>query len=166
MVTDQFTLDSHVQPACLPTSDLEISNGWGIVSGFGRTSFQGVVSKSLLYTEVPILSRYQCKMHHGSSVTSNMICAGQSGKDACQGDSGGPLVVAVDGQWTLLGVVSWGIRCGTELPGVYTKVTQYLDKIENMHYETTTADPTIFEPTSKPVSWPQISSKLEFHSVL
>ena len=154
MVTDQFTLDSHVQPACLPTSDLEISNGWGIVSGFGRTSFQGVVSKSLLYTEVPILSRYQCKMHHGSSVTSNMICAGQSGKDACQGDSGGPLVVAVDGQWTLLGVVSWGIRCGTELPGVYTKVTQYLDKIENMHYETTTADPITVEPTSKPVSWP------------
>ncbi|XP_022265642.1 serine protease 52-like isoform X4 [Canis lupus baileyi] len=65
-------------------------------------------------------------------LTRNMMCAGniQEGKDACQGDSGGPLVCQKkDNQsiWYQLGIVSWGVGCGEKrLPGVYTKVSNYL----------------------------------------
>lgn len=46
-----------------------------------------------------------------------------------QGDSGGPLMYHSD-LWQVVGIVSWGHGCGgPSTPGVYTKVTSYLDWI-------------------------------------
>lgn len=62
----------------------------------------------------------------------SMLCAigvSQSGSviDACQGDSGGPLVVTNESGPQLVGVVSWGDRCASNVPGVYAKVGSTAD---------------------------------------
>ena len=53
-------------------------------------------------------------------------------RDACQGDSGGPLFLndAKTGLSTIVGVISFGVSCGTLLPGVYTRIAKYIDWIE------------------------------------
>lgn len=63
---------------------------------------------------------------------SSFVCAGGSaGKDSCKGDGGGPLVChRSDGTYSLIGLVAWGIDCGTEgVPGVYTNVPAFTDWI-------------------------------------
>ena len=55
------------------------------------------------------------------------------GKDSCQGDSGGPVVYRPDinSNFHQVGLVSFGTRiCGIGIPGVYTKISSFLDWID------------------------------------
>ena len=112
-----------MSPICLPPPQLDIRKGYGIISRFGE----------LLLAHVKMLRRDVCvKRTHGHEFTPNMFCAGGGKVDSCQGDSGGPLIVNVKGKITLAGVTSWGYGCGvTGSPGVYTKVANYIDWIED-----------------------------------
>lgn len=74
-----------------------------------------------------------CSPWYGGILTSNVICIKTTGgTSTCNGDSGGPLVLA-DGSNTLIGATSFGIVFGCEIgwPGVFTRITSYLDWIEN-----------------------------------
>ncbi|XP_063383317.1 serine protease snake-like [Cydia fagiglandana] len=141
-----------IQPACLwasfDTSSLGHKanlTGWGVVETTGLQS-----SPELQAAEVdiidpgvcdqllrPFCSRLWCGLQEGQ------ICAGKlaGGVDACQGDSGGPLQVRipdldVPGQGTLhyvIGVTSFGIGCArSNKPGIYARVSQYIDWIEGI----------------------------------
>jgi len=104
-------------------------SGWGTLQSGG-----GSLPERLQEVTVPFVGHFYCQVEYFPySITDGMICAGESGKDSCQGDSGGPLVhFDENGKASLVGVVSWGIGCGTWLkPGVYAKVAQYADWIES-----------------------------------
>lgn len=47
--------------------------------------------------------------------------------DSCQGDSGGPLVAGTGPDARLVGIVSWGEKCASRHPGVYTRVASQYD---------------------------------------
>lgn len=77
----------------------------------------------------------------GRDLLQSQMCAGgKAGKDSCTGDSGGPLMAKDNSNRArpytyLAGIVSFGVQdCGSAgIPGVYTRIDQYLDWIlENM----------------------------------
>merc|ERR1712154_436355 len=61
------------------------------------------------------------------------ICAGgEVGKDACTGDGGSPLVCqASTGRWTVVGLVTWGVGCASDIPGVYARVSEFRNFIDS-----------------------------------
>jgi secreted trypsin-like serine protease len=100
------------------------------VTGWGATEENGRLSRELLGVLVPVLSREACNApdSYNGTITANMICAGEKGKDSCQGDSGGPLAspTGAFGAYVQIGIVSFGEGCAREKkPGVYTRVAVY-----------------------------------------
>ncbi|XP_048196714.1 LOW QUALITY PROTEIN: transmembrane protease serine 4 [Perognathus longimembris pacificus] len=96
-------------------------------------TFSGEMSSTLLQATVQVIDSARCNAEdaYQGEVNQQMLCAGlpDGGVDTCQGDSGGPLMYQSD-QWQVVGIVSWGHGCGgPSTPGVYTKVTAYLDWI-------------------------------------
>lgn len=102
------------------------------VSGWGDTLEGGSSPANLRKVDVPIVSDDECRESYGQSeIEDSMICAGvpAGGRDACQGDSGGPMFRKnANGNFTLVGVVSWGLGCARPgYPGVYTEVSYFAD---------------------------------------
>lgn len=51
----------------------------------------------------------------------------------CKGDGGSPLICSTPNdpkQYYQAGIVSWGIDCGTETPGVYVDVSKFRQWID------------------------------------
>uniref|UniRef100_H0Y2C3 Peptidase S1 domain-containing protein n=1 Tax=Otolemur garnettii TaxID=30611 RepID=H0Y2C3_OTOGA len=106
------------------------TNCW--VTGWGFTSVTNAsLSPTLQKVSIKLMQQHKCS-NTMPLITRNMLCAGhkRGGKDACQGDSGGPLVCQKKKKtdiWYQVGIISWGLGCGQKnLPGVYTKVANYL----------------------------------------
>uniref|UniRef100_A0A8C3GJK0 trypsin n=1 Tax=Cairina moschata TaxID=8855 RepID=A0A8C3GJK0_CAIMO len=113
---------ADVQPIALPTSCAQAGTDSG-------SEYLPNYPELLQCLKAPILSNQECQDAYPGEITSNMICIGflEGGKDSCQGDSGGPVVC--NGE--LQGIVSWGIGCALKgYPGVYTKVCNYVDWIQ------------------------------------
>ncbi|KAG1652363.1 Clotting factor B [Nymphon striatum] len=144
-VKRKITDSSKVQPICLPIGPEKSQNlekKRVTVIGWGTTAYAGADSPKLREASIPVASNNHCNesymriralTNYPQGINSNMICAGKvtGGKDACQGDSGGPLMLLDQShKWTLVGVVSGGYQCARPgFPGVYTRVTEYLNWI-------------------------------------
>lgn len=133
----QFT--RYIQPICLPKPiDMRSQSFvkyFPFVAGWGTTTVGGPASKKLLQIQVPVTDNESCDKVYtpeGARVLSKQLCAGfpKGGKDACQGDSGGPLMLPKGNVYYLIGIVSYGKGCAKAgFPGVYSRVTSYLDWI-------------------------------------
>uniref|UniRef100_A0AC11E8T7 Uncharacterized protein n=1 Tax=Ovis aries TaxID=9940 RepID=A0AC11E8T7_SHEEP len=143
---EPVSISRHVQPVTLPPASETFPpesqcwvTGWGDVDN-GRPLPPPYPLKQV---KVPIVENSVCdwKYHSGLStdysvpiVQEDNLCAGDGGRDSCQGDSGGPLVCKVNGTWLQAGVVSWGDGCAKpNRPGIYTRITSYLDWIHQCH---------------------------------
>ncbi|KAI4889256.1 hypothetical protein NFI96_031961 [Prochilodus magdalenae] len=141
-----------VKTACLPTETFADGTECTI-SGWGATPQSQHGSSQLLDAEVLLISQEICSSNkvYGKIIDGTMFCAGylQGGVDACQGDSGGPLTCVRNQTHYIYGIVSWGDSCGEKnKPGVYTRITHFLDWI---HAKTNSTPSTT--PTQTPVSY-------------
>lgn len=104
------------------------------VYGYGDVDNSDTIvrlSQNVLKADLRVVSKEDCESiqaeFKGENVTlkghideSTMICARHNDRDSCQGDSGGPLVrLKRDGSTELVGIVSWGVGCANNFPGVY-----------------------------------------------
>uniref|UniRef100_A0A8C2WCU8 Peptidase S1 domain-containing protein n=1 Tax=Cyclopterus lumpus TaxID=8103 RepID=A0A8C2WCU8_CYCLU len=120
----------YIRPVCLAANDSVFEAGTScFVTGWGTIGEDVALPfpQTLQEVRVPVVSNTQC-LNTYSTLTDNMICAGldEGQKDSCQGDSGGPMVSKNSSLWVQAGVVSFGIGCARpDIPGVYTRVSQY-----------------------------------------
>ncbi|KAF4111064.1 serine protease [Onychostoma macrolepis] len=134
-LTEPVSLNTHVSPVCLAETSDEFAPGMTCVtSGWGVTRYNALFTPNeLQQVALPLLSNLDCKNYWGSNIHDTMICAGASGASSCMGDSGGPLVCQKGDVWTLVGIVSWGSsRCDTSIPGVYARVTELRDWVDQI----------------------------------
>ncbi|XP_036911356.1 tissue-type plasminogen activator isoform X3 [Sturnira hondurensis] len=133
-----------VRTICLPEANLQLPEWTECeLSGYGKHEASSpFYSERLKEAHVRLYPSSRCTSQSvfNKTITDNMLCAGDTRSggnqpnlhDACQGDSGGPLVCMTGNRMTLVGIISWGVGCGQkDVPGVYTKVTNYLHWIQD-----------------------------------
>ena len=101
-LSEAVAFTNEVSPACLP-ADLSATYAGVLatVTGWGTLSSGGNQPTALQEVDVTVTTNAVCNQAYGS-ITANMICAADSGKDSCQGDSGGPLITSENGRQALV----------------------------------------------------------------
>ncbi|EDS29228.1 proclotting enzyme [Culex quinquefasciatus] len=139
-LNESVNYTEFVSPVCLPvaepvkTLDTDglrfMAAGWGNTEHKNDTTQYG--SRYKLHVQLNAVNKTFCDVVYPRGVASSQLCAGaEAGKSSCHGDSGGALVATVDGYAYGYGIVSYGRACGKEhIPVVYTRVTSFLDWIE------------------------------------
>jgi len=130
---DASTDKTQVGSACLPEKpDTAYSEkscyvaGWGSL-GSNSPGFPEIAQ----HVKVNLVDKSSCNDDYRGVIDDGMLCAGGNGVDSCQGDSGGPLMCFRAGEWSLVGVVSWGEQCAVK-PGVYADAFAYKDWIKDV----------------------------------
>ncbi|KAM3965454.1 transmembrane protease serine 9-like [Aphomia sociella] len=152
-LANEILFSKKVQPACLWNKPDDSFGSLATVTGWGIAK-PGALNTSaiLLAGDVDMINSTNCERllksssnRHWKGIKDNQLCAGKpkGGVDACQGDSGGPLQVKIPlpktytdsegSMYYVIGVTSFGVGCALpNLPGVYTRVSSFLDWIENI----------------------------------
>ncbi|CAF0965524.1 unnamed protein product [Rotaria magnacalcarata] len=142
------TQSDTIQMLCLPrftsyaypqVNTTVMAIGWGhTIDPLLNSNSQ--ISTQLQQTSLPVLSIIKTinntNLCFDQEIDSpdQQFCAGYENglSDTCQADSGSPLMLFNEQHWELVGIVSYGIGCAqARLPGVYTRVSAYLDWIHD-----------------------------------
>lgn len=146
-------LGIYIRPICLNTDPKLIPYLRGLTqpksigSGWGVTKWKGRRSSLLQKVELGLVTNGHCNDSYRGNIgpgkdlpigilPDSQFCAGGDGiHDTCQADSGGPLQVALQTpfcSYSIIGVTSFGKRCASKVPGVYTNVIHYIKWIEGI----------------------------------
>ncbi|GIY96031.1 clotting factor B [Caerostris extrusa] len=144
LTADLNAYTDRVAPVCLPYPTLleaDLVDQMATVIGWGASYLGGDHQETLHEVTMPIVSTDDCALAYSriksaaflARGSTHVLCAGlkEGGKDSCKSDSGGPLMIPLNNDsWTVIGIVSFGYRCAEPgFPGVYTRVTHYLEWI-------------------------------------
>ena len=87
-----------------------------MATGWGKTlPSSSHLSSCLRAARLPYWEQRDCEeafKYSSQRILPEMMCAGHPGVDSCDGDSGGPLAGYIDGNYRLVGIISWGFGCG------------------------------------------------------
>ncbi|XP_076229384.1 venom protease-like [Nomia melanderi] len=147
----EVTFNAWVRPGCLAYSlpdtgnvNLAIAAGWGLIDWedeTGSSDLLKVTINTIPYATCNRSFTQDTKIPRGI-IGEWQLCAGEPGKDTCHGDSGGPLMILnqdYNCMYSIIGVTSFGGICGSIIPGVYTRVSNYLSWIEGVVWPGSTA---------------------------
>ncbi|EDW89715.2 phenoloxidase-activating factor 2 [Drosophila yakuba] len=128
-------LTHHINLICLPPSNRNFIYNRCIVSGWGKKNLEDNAYMNVqkkIY--VPLVDRSSCqrqlKGFLGASfhLDNSLMCAGgEIGKDSCKGDGGSPLACPLQSdpyRYEQVGIVNYGLGCGSAVPAVYTDVSK------------------------------------------
>lgn len=142
----EFNIGPAVDTICLPDpskpEDEQYIDHDCYATGWGKDKFgkEGNYQVILKQVKMDMVRHGQCqndlrttRLGQFFKLDKSFTCAGGlPGKDTCKGDGGGPLVCPTQPYledddpsqvYVQSGIVAWGIGCGTEIPGVYAKVS-------------------------------------------
>lgn len=146
---DRIVDEDYITPACLytnltePPPHVQLSiAGWG-----SNESTDYDMSADLMKAHVTTFGREECNTtlmadkvprRKVQQLNEDQLCAlgrnatGDNTGDTCVGDSGGPLELAVGRRRYIVGITSTGKICGSKFPGIYTRVSYFIDWIESV----------------------------------
>ncbi|XP_025269824.1 venom serine protease 34 [Camponotus floridanus] len=127
-----ISFSEKVGPACLPFQHQSDSFAGSYVDllGWGTTEFGGMKSKTLQKVTLNVITNRDCRQSDPNLLYSQLCTSGEK-KDACQFDSGGPVLWQnpTTKREVLVGIISYGNGCGSNEPGINTRVGTYIDWI-------------------------------------
>lgn len=142
-LSEGFRITPNVQVVCLLSGNVSYltpnchSGGYGI-QGYGKL----FTAKLLHKVEIPLVPKKDCvKKLRGTrlglhfNLHRSFICAGgKKDTNTCRGDGGSALVCPMKNQtdrFVQVGIVSWGIGCGAEIPDVFVNVNMFRKWIDD-----------------------------------
>ncbi|XP_022916661.1 serine protease Hayan-like [Onthophagus taurus] len=141
-LTKPIERNGYVKPICLHMKDDDPPEL--IVCGFGKMGNTREGSRFLLKTSLAPVNINDCNNTAQTRIAAKpvfdtQICATSSddtSRDTCEGDSGGPMFIeskqvkGVSIPASLVGITSYGPLCGSKFPSIYTRVSKYINWIE------------------------------------
>ncbi|XP_054152811.1 brain-specific serine protease 4-like [Oppia nitens] len=133
-VRQDIEMGENVNSICLPTRQYEDPLASRLlVTGWGQTQFDNhdlpTNLQEVLLTRISIFKCADMYKGKDNKIYFSQLCTLNKNQDACQGDSGGPALEYRNKAAYLVGIVSYGSTCADGMPGVFTKVSYYIDWI-------------------------------------
>ncbi|XP_062554390.1 CLIP domain-containing serine protease B4-like isoform X2 [Armigeres subalbatus] len=128
---------NYVLPICLPvlaSQQKEFLNKHVFAAGWGTNGTGEALSNIKMHVELKITNLDECEILFRSEPGEMHLCAKSSTDevgDTCDGDSGGPLMIELQGSWFQVGIVNFGLPCGSIFPAVYARVSHFMEWIQD-----------------------------------